>query len=76
MEGKYVDHLCKQSDHELRLKHARYNSSEWTEISCEYGCILGRIVGVENNTYTSQLTVNLTSDTFSVTRNSIECMHT
>ena len=74
-KGSVVDHLCQKSDYELRLIHNRYNSSEGTRGSCGNGSILGRSVSVENNTYTSQLVVHLTSDTYSVTRYSIECIH-
>ena len=71
-KGSIVDDHCQNSNHELKLSHAHYNSSEETHISCDYGSIFGRIVGVENNTYTSQLIVNLT---YSVTQKSIECIH-
>ena len=65
-KGSIVDNLCQKSDYELRLIHECYNSSEGTHGSCGYGSILGRSVGFENNSYTSQLHVNLTSYTYIV----------
>ena len=73
--GSIVHNLCQKSDHVLTLTHNRYNSSEGTHKSCSSDSILGRSVSVENNTYTSQLIVNLTPDTnYSVTRSRIECI--
>ena len=67
-----MEDLCQDSDNDLKLSHARYNLSG----TCDDGSISGRIIAVENNTYTSQLIiVNLTSDIYSVTKNSIECVH-
>ena len=74
-EGSTLDDLCRKSGHELILIHKHYSSSEGIQKSCSNGSIMGRsvMISVENNTYISQLIVNLTSNN-NLIGSSIECI--
>ena len=65
---------CPSNKHEIVLLHSRFTSESEDEAfgECNDGAIVGRGLRVENNSYTSQLNVTLTSD---LAGESIECVH-
>ena len=60
---------CLSTNNEILLLHS-FNSRAQGE--CNNGAIVGRVIRAENNTYTSQLTVTITSEMIG---KSISCFH-
>ena len=63
---------CPSSDHMIQLVHGHFASEKGSVRYCNDGDIVARGLRVENNSYTSQLNVTLTSD---LAGESIECFH-
>ena len=70
---------CQCSEKEIFLIHSRYNSSDGTNSSvfCNNGgvTIVGQIVEVSENTYTSQIIVSDNARKSSLIGKSVECKH-
>ena len=66
---------CSDSENVIELLHSQFTylpGGEATTRMCNDGNVVGRIIGVENGSYTSQLNITLTSDIF---KKSIECAY-
>ena len=63
---------CRSSSDGITLLHSRYNLSGGTDDECNNGAIVGQSLRVEDNYYTSQLSVTITPD---MTGRSITCIH-
>ena len=62
---------CPNNKREMILQH-EVSDSEFVDQMCNNGSIIGRIIGIENGVYISQLNVTLTSD---IVGRSIECAY-
>ena len=71
-KGSAFDNHCEGSKMELQLLHSRYNATSGEVKFCEDRILEARSVKVENNSYTSQLNVTLTSN---ITGKIIECAY-
>ena len=72
--GDFFVH-CLNGKRVMTLRHSPTQvgeTSEFTDRTCNNGSIVGRIIRVENDSYTSQLNVTLTSD---IVGRSIECSY-
>ena len=60
---------CSDAGNEIVLFHSTTAQGE-----CNNGAIVGRVIRAENNSYTSQLTVTVNTDSEMIGRN-ISCIH-
>ena len=72
--GSIISELCEDSDGEIFLLHNRFDSDIYLNksITCGNGTIVVQSIRVENNSFTSQLTVTVSSD---ILGDSIVCAH-
>ena len=74
--GSIISKLCEDNGGEILLLHSRFESDIYLNqsITCGNGTvsIVGQKVGVENNSYTSQITVTVSSD---ILGDNIVCAH-
>ena len=55
--GSAISKFCADSGSQIVLLHSRFESDRRYSIKCDNGTIVGQSVRVENNSYTSQLTI-------------------
>ena len=63
---------CRSANDGITLLHSRFDLSGGTDGECNNGAIVGRSLRVEDNYYTSLLSVTITPD---MTGRSITCIH-
>lgn len=67
-----MNKLCDNSGGQLVLLHNRFMSDVNYSVTCGNDTIVGRSIQVENNSFTSQLTIKVSSD---VIGDNIVCAH-
>ena len=67
---------CPSSKNKIVLRHGRYNGT-YISIYCnnEGVTIVGQIVGVRENTYTSQVTISDSASKSGLIGKTVECVH-
>ena len=63
---------CESSNNEIALLHSRFYDDSGTSGACNNGDIVGQSLRVEDNCYTSQLNVTISSNMIGKT---VECSH-
>ena len=62
--------MCPSSANEIRLLHSQFQDGITTE--CDGGNIVGRSIATQNRSYTSQLSISVTSQ---INGQSVHCIH-
>lgn len=63
---------CPSTSNEIVLRHSQFGGRNGTFRSCNNGAIAGRSIDVENNCFTSQLNVTVST---SVNNRTVQCDH-
>ena len=71
--GSAINQYCEDSGGQILLLHSRFGSGSNYFITCSNGTIMGQSVRIENNTYTSRLTITTVSS--NILGDTVECAH-
>ena len=72
-QGSAINKYCMDTDDQILLLHSCFESAINNLITCSNGTIVSMSVGIENNSYTSQLTIM--TDISNILGDTVVCVH-